>query len=256
LAAQEEKEPGVGLESGDGRASVADRVFLVLEACAACNSPVSLAELVDRTGLAKSTLHRICWKLVERGFLAHDESQFRLSTKLFALGSTSPDLRRLRELAMPSLIQLGARSAWAGTALLGVVLDHRALLVERVYMANAARPRELRGDLVPLHATSVGKALLAGQRPERIQELVGDGLLQPFTRNTIARSALLREQLTVIQRTGLAFSREEWNVGAFGVAAPIMVDGEAVAAGRRSSRAFSSRQRSISAHARVDGIPL
>src|SRR3954471_179194 len=88
--------------------SVADRLFSVLESCASSSRALTLVDLVDRTGLPKTTLHRTCWKLVELGALEHDAEGFRVGTKLFALGSMSPRLRRLRVIGMPYLHDLVA----------------------------------------------------------------------------------------------------------------------------------------------------
>src|ERR1044071_7040178 len=88
--------------------SVADRLFSVLESCASSPRALTLADLVERTGLPKTTLHRTCWKLVERGALENDGDGSRIATKLFALGSRSPTLRRLRVIGMPYLHDLVA----------------------------------------------------------------------------------------------------------------------------------------------------
>src|SRR6266487_162934 len=93
---------------GEGAPSVADRVFAVLESCAGSSHPLTLVDLVERTGLPKTTLHRMCWKLVELGMLEHAQDGFRIGTKLFALGSMNPGLRRLRAIAMPYLHTLVA----------------------------------------------------------------------------------------------------------------------------------------------------
>jgi DNA-binding IclR family transcriptional regulator len=210
--------------------SVADRLFSVLESCAYSTGPLTLADLVERTGLPKTTLHRTCWKLVELGALEHDDggAGFRIGTKLFALGGMSPSLRRLRVTGMPLLHELVAVTG--AVANLAVLSDRRALLVEEVFGPVTTSMAKMVGATMPLHATAIGKALLMGQPEETFDDIVGDQLLRPFTRNTIVRPNLLREHLAVAARSGLAVSRGEWRLGTAGVAAPIVVDGETVAA--------------------------
>ena len=53
------------------REPVAQRIVLTLEACAAEQRSLNLAEIVEATGLARSTVHRMCWKLVDLGMLDH-----------------------------------------------------------------------------------------------------------------------------------------------------------------------------------------
>jgi IclR family transcriptional regulator, acetate operon repressor len=213
---------------GEEGHSLAARVFLVLESCAASPRPLSLVDLVERTGLPKTTLHRLCWKLVELGMLEHVGGGFRVGRKLFALGSMNTELRRLRAVAMPHLHSLTACTGWATN--LAVLSDRRALIVEEVYGASVREMRRMVGVRLPLHATAVGKALLAGFDDDELDELLGDTLLRPFTRTTIARPTVLREQLDDIRRTGVAYSHEEWAIGTSGVASPVVAAGEVVAA--------------------------
>jgi IclR family transcriptional regulator, acetate operon repressor len=213
---------------GEGRPSVVDRVFCVLESCAGSSRALTLVDLVERTGLPKTTLHRVCWKLVELEMLSHADDGFRIGTKLFALGSMSPDLRRLRAGAMPYLHQLVIQTGWATN--LAVVADRRALIVEEVYGGHSTSRRRMVGARLPLHATAVGKALLAAHDDAGVDRLIGTGLLRPYTATTIVRPNLLREQLATVRRTGIAFSHEEWSMGTSGVAAPIIVGSTIVAA--------------------------
>ena len=205
-----------------------DRVFCVLESCAGSSHSLTLVDLVDRTGLPKTTLHRVCWKLVELGMLSHSDDGFRIGTKLFALGSMNPDLRRLRACAMPYLHQLVDLTGWATN--LAVASDHRVLIVEEVYGGQAGSMQRMVGARLPLHATAIGKALLAGYDQSDLDALIGTRLLRPYTPTTVVRPNLLQDQLETIRRTGVAFSHEEWSIGTSGVASPVTVDGVVVAA--------------------------
>lgn len=213
---------------GEAAPSVVDRVFYVLESCAGSSHALTLVDLVERTGLPKTTLHRVCWKLVELGLLTHTDDGFSIGTKLFALGSMSLELRRLRAAAMPYLHELVTRTGWATN--LAVLADSRALIVEEVFGGRTRVMPRMVGGRLPLHATAVGKALLSGCENQVIDALIGTGMLRPYTRTTVVRPNLLREQLEAIRRTGIAFSYEEWAVGTSGVAAPVSVGGVVVAA--------------------------
>lgn len=213
---------------GDVRPSVIDRVFCVLESCAASSRGLTLVDLVQRTGLPKTTLHRVCWKLVDLGMLMHGEDGFRIGMKLFALGSMSPDLRKLRAAAMPYLHRLVTDTGWATN--LAVIADQRALIVEEVYGGLGAGRRRMVGARLPLHATAVGKALLAACDDAGVDALIGTGMLRPFTTSTVVRPNLLRDQLAAVRRTGVAFSHEEFSTGTSGVAAPVLVGDAIVAA--------------------------
>lgn len=206
---------------------MADRMFVVLESCAATGRTLTLAELAGQTGFPKSTLHRICWKLVELGALESRDHGFAIGTKLFALGSMSPQLRRMRAMSMPYLHDLVVRTGWMGN--LAVLSDGRALIAEEVYGTAPSLPKVI-GSTVPLHASAVGKALLAGTSAEERDALLATLRLSPFTGHTIVREDELREQLAEIERTGVAISRQEYRIGTSGVASPVIVDGRVRAA--------------------------
>jgi len=218
----------MSISGGDGRPSVIDRVFCVLESCAASGRPLTLVDLSKRTGLPKTTVHRVCWKLVERGMLAHRGDGFEVSPKLFALGSMSPNLRRLRAIAMPWLHELTARTGWATN--LAILADGRALVVDEVYGRGSRSMPRMIGARLPLHATAIGKALLAGFSDESLDDFLEQTALRPYTQNTIVRANLVAEQVARIRTVGVALSFEEWTLGTSGIAAPIYMDGQVEAA--------------------------
>jgi DNA-binding IclR family transcriptional regulator len=212
---------------GDGP-SVADRMFTVLETCAASSEPLSLTEVAQRTGMPKSTLHRVCWGLVEHGMLEHGDGGFRIGTRLFVLGSRNPGLRRLRSLAMPYLQALVARSGWVVN--LAIRADRHALIVEEVFGGHPKSVAHMGGERMPLHATAIGKALLSGLEPGELDALVGARLLPAFTRRTIVRPDVLRGSVLRTRATGVAYSHEEFRMGTSGVASPVVAGGRVVAA--------------------------
>ncbi|HLW96348.1 MAG TPA: IclR family transcriptional regulator [Solirubrobacteraceae bacterium] len=209
--------------------SVADRMFTVLDVCAARSGPLTLVDLGQLTGLPKTTLHRVCWKLVELRVLEHSDRGFQMSARLYALGAMSPGLRRLRATAMPLMHTLVSRTGWMAN--LGVLYEHTALVVDEVAGSVQLPPKErMLGTTMPLYATALGKALAANAAEALIDKLCEPALLRPFTGNTIVRTAILRPHLEEVRRRGYAISREELRLGTCGVAAPVIVDGELAAA--------------------------
>jgi DNA-binding IclR family transcriptional regulator len=237
--------------------AMADRIFAIVEICAAAGRPLSLAELVAETGLPKSSLHRICARLVRLGALDADAGGYEVGTHLFALGSLNPRLRRLRVVAMPYLHELVAHSG--RVANLGVLRDGRALLVDEVFGPRPAMPK-LIGATLPLHATALGKALLAGQGPERAEELIATLPLPRFTTRTVATREALRAQVAAIAAGEPAISREEWRLGTVGIAVPVRARGDTVAAlaliGGRGEREIDRLRAPLLAAARDLGAAL
>lgn len=208
--------------------SVADRLFGVIESCALSPRPLTLADLVERTGLPKTTLHRACWKLVELEMLEHDDGGFRVGTKMFALGCMNPELRRLRVLAMPYMHELVA--ATGQVCNLGVLSGRAALLVDEIFGTKAAASPKMMGSRLALHATAIGKALLLERDEAEIDAILGSAPLRAYTKHTIVRPEMLRRHLDAAREDGVVLSRGEWRLGTSGVAAPVLRDGETVAA--------------------------
>jgi DNA-binding IclR family transcriptional regulator len=205
-----------------------DRALVVLEACALSNSPLNLTELVRRTELPKTTVHRLCSKLVELGMLDRTPKGFRIGIKVYTLGNTSHALRRLRTKAMPHLHDLVNRTGWATN--LVILAGARAFVVEEVFGKNQAQPmRRMAGARLPLHATAVGKALLAGCHDQTLEAVIAEGLT-PYTNRTIVRGHILREQIQVVRESRIAYSDEEWTMGSSGVASLVVANGAVVAA--------------------------
>lgn len=217
---------------GDGSVapsrSGADRIFAVLGACADSMHPLTLAELVDATGLPKPTLHRTCRKLESLGALQRDGHGFQIGPRLFALGRMSPQLRRVRMHSLPFMHDLVEQTG--GSASLGILGDGCALCIEELYGRQAGWPPGGPGATLPLHATAIGKALVMNSGEEVLGAMTHGPYLPAYTATTIVRPTVLREHLRAARSIGAVVQREEYLRGTSAVGAPIVVDGQTIAA--------------------------
>jgi DNA-binding IclR family transcriptional regulator len=78
------------------------------------------------------------------------------------------------------------------------------------------------GSRLPLHATGVGKVLLASA-PD---DVVAEALTAPVraTRHTVVEPARLRRELAEVRRRGFARTAEEMSLGTLSVAVPVRVE--------------------------------
>ncbi|MFF4546549.1 IclR family transcriptional regulator [Streptomyces sp. NPDC001435] len=213
----------------DGPApSVLARALSILDAFAPDDTAVSASELGRRTGLAKSTVHRLAGELCRLGLLEQTPRGLRLGLHLFELGQLVPRQRDLREAALPLMEDL--REVTHATVHLAVREGVEVVYIEILGgKAHPGLPSRV-GGRMPAHATGVGKAILAFSPPEVAAERIRAGLppCSPFT--IVAPGALLRE-LENVRRTGVAYDREESGVGTVCVAAPVLgADGLPIAA--------------------------
>jgi DNA-binding IclR family transcriptional regulator len=101
------------------------------------------------------------------------------------------------------------------------ILDHLSVLYIRVRESRqAVRMSTGLGSRAPAHCTSVGKALLAFQPAEVVQQVIENGLKR-YTENTITEAAALLAELATVRQKGYALDDEEIEVGLRCVAAPI-----------------------------------
>ncbi|HYX83953.1 MAG TPA: IclR family transcriptional regulator [Gaiellales bacterium] len=180
-------------------------------------------EASRESGLPIPTVHRIMATLSQHGFLVRDPitKRFRLGWAAVDLGERARAAVDLRRLAMPALARLA--EATSETALLTAMNDRHdaAVCLERVESSLELRLSIKPGREVPLHAGASQKVLLAFL-PLEEREAVLARPLAKLCRATITDSEFLRGHLDAIRNRGWAISFEENNIGAWGVALPIL----------------------------------
>lgn len=113
----------------------------------------------------------------------------------------------------------------AGGSRPGAAVVDRTMSVLGAFDEHVSRT----GSRLPLHATGVGKVLLA-HAPDEVREAVLGGRLTAMTPRTITSRATLDAQLERIRREGYATTEEEMTLGACSAAVPVTgPEGEVVA---------------------------
>ncbi len=181
---------------------------------------MGISALAARLGLAKSTVHRLASTLVEYDILEQNREtgKYRLGLALFELGTL---VRRKMDVMNEAQGQIHALADLTGETVQVAILDHLSVLYIRIRESRqAVRMSTGLGSRAPAHCTSVGKALLAYQSAETIQQVIESGLKR-YTDHTITDAAALREELAAIRQKGYAIDDEEIEEGLRCVAAPI-----------------------------------
>jgi len=209
--------------------TVSSRVFALLNAFSPERPALRLVELTAVTGLPVSTVHRIAAELVELGALKKErDGVYRIGLRMWELGSLCPQPRTLRDVSLPFIHDLYETTA--ENVHLAVLDGDEVLYVERVWGHRSVDVVSRVGGRSPLHATGVGKILLAHASRELQQAVLTAGLKR-YTPHTIVMPGLLMRSLQEIRATGIARCAEELSLGTVSVAAPIHgPDGKVVAA--------------------------
>jgi DNA-binding IclR family transcriptional regulator len=228
--------------------TVASRVLAMLGAFDAEHRSLTLSELARRAGLATPTAHRLVAELVAAGFLARGAGgEYVVGRRVWDIGLLAPVQSGLRQVASPFLHDL--YGATLATVHLAVRDGMRALYIDRLSGSASVPVVSQVGSRLPLHATGVGKVLLAYAPPDVQERVLAD--LPRITPYTVTQPGLLREQLRRVHRDGFAQTVEEMSLGACSVAVPVSTSAGAVVAalgivvpriGRDRSRLVSALQ--------------
>ncbi|MFM2321116.1 MAG: hypothetical protein RL612_263 [Actinomycetota bacterium] len=207
--------------------SVTGRAFSVLDTFDANHRHQSLAQITRRSGLPLTTVHRLIQELVTQGALERtSDGSYEIGRKIWSLGILASLHSDLREIALPymeDLYQLGNDAVQ-----IGVLDGFRCLIVERIAGSRTLSVISKPGARLPLHASGVGKVLLAYGSKD-LQQAVLDSL-DRYTDKTITNADALKKQLKNIKDQGFAHSEEELVAGARTLAAPIFGPGNKVVA--------------------------
>ena len=207
-------------------ATVTSRALALIGAFDARHRRLSLSELAERADLPVPTAHRLVAELVEWGALSRTRSgEYVVGRRLWDVGLLAPVNTGLRQLASPYLHDL--YGATLATVHLAVRDGTQVLYLDRL-SGNASVPVVSSvGSRLPMHATGVGKVLLA-HAPADVQAEVLAHLTR-VTPYTISQPGTLRRQLARVRKDHYATTVEEMSLGACSVAVPIRAGADVVA---------------------------
>ncbi|GAA3743018.1 DNA-binding IclR family transcriptional regulator [Spinactinospora alkalitolerans] len=203
-----------------GRIQSVERAAAVLRLLAAAGRRLGVAELATALGLPKATVHGILRTLQHVGFVEQEEhsGKYHLGAALLHLGNSYLDVNELRTRALNWSDALATRSG--ESVRIGVPHEEQVLLVHHVFRPDDSFQVLDVGALLPVHATALGKVLLAyaphtAGAPEEMADL------KAFTSRTITSGGHLLAELAGVRDRGWACDLEEMVEGEVSVAAPI-----------------------------------
>jgi len=195
-----------------------ERAAVILGAFDAAHRELTLAALVARCGLPRSTVHRTADRMIRLGWLEKSVGRYRIGNRLFELASLAPIRLELREAALPFLQDL--HQATKITVQLGVLDSTQVLVVEKITGHRPMPMLSQTGGMIPAYCSALGRAILAYSQPEVIDAALA-GPLPARTPRTLTSPVAIMRELTAVPERGWAIDREEGNIGVSCVAAPI-----------------------------------
>ncbi|MEN1759699.1 MULTISPECIES: IclR family transcriptional regulator [Anoxynatronum] len=198
-----------------------DRTFHIIEVLAEKPDGLGLTELGKRVGLHKSTVHRLLLALIHHGYVEQDSgsSVYRLSLKMYEIGSKIIDDLALNEVARPLLSAL--KESVNEVVHLVIRDDIEIMYIDKVEADNKIRMHSRIGARSPLYCTSAGKAMMAFLPEQEIVSIWERSHIQKLTIYTITDLEKMREELNQVKNRGYAIDNEENELGIRCVGAPI-----------------------------------
>lgn len=200
-----------------------DRLFSIMELLSTNPRGMSLTEICKETKLPKGTTFRMLSVLIAHGYAAQDidTKHYRLTMRLFEIGSRVADSTNILSLARPYLEYL-SRASGEAVHLVTRVNDDVVYLYKEEASNSIVRIASFVGLRNPMYCTGVGKSILAFLSDDEFDAIWSRTRPVQFTANTITSYNLMKSELNLIRRRGYAVDNEEHEAGVRCIAAPIL----------------------------------
>lgn len=176
---------------------------------------LTLRDLVERTGLAKSTVFKHAETLRSEGYLVKEGERYRLGLRVLSLGRTAVDSRNLYTNVEQTVRELGNRT----DVEVDFTVEERGRLI-LVFEAVGANNESTFGvgSQFSIHATAAGKAILAESPDDRVDDILSTG--KPASWSD-ARREEFNKVLERVRERGYAISDGEVHPGYHSVSSAI-----------------------------------
>lgn len=198
-----------------------ERILDILETLAAENDGFPLTKLAKRITLPNSTAHRLLFTLTTRGYVEQDSEtgRYRLTPKVLQISAGLLRRNEVRRNAFRIMEKLAQETG--ESVRLAVLNEGKVIYIECIQSTHTLQVRGFAGKEVFVHASAVGKVLLAHLPDEEQDRIIREGYLPKCTDNTITDFHKLGEHLRKVKEQGFAIDNEEGTIGSRCIAAPI-----------------------------------
>jgi IclR family acetate operon transcriptional repressor len=163
--------------------------------------------LSDATGLPPSTTHRIVNQLAELGWVHASDRSYAPGPRLLSLVRRIDVDSALARIAAEPVRRLSAHTGY--TVHFGVRHGDVAVYAIKKEGRRSYLMRSRVGDQLPLHSTSIGKAILAYLPEAHVRQIAHRTKLPAITANTITDVDALIGHMAEIRHRGWALDDEE-----------------------------------------------
>ncbi len=212
-------------ENAQAGASVTSRALAILASFENSTGSLSVAKIAQRAHLPLSTTYRLVRELEEWGGLRRgSDGKYGIGFRIWELGQLAG--RRLRDRAHPFLQDLFDLTH--ENVHMAIRDGMQTLYVDKVYGSRKMPVVSRIGGRLPMHATAVGRILLADQ-PDWFVDAYLQRELEAPTPKTVTDPKILRQIIDEVRRDGFSVTQEQMRVGVLSMALPVNYNGQVVA---------------------------
>lgn len=181
----------------------------------------SVSEVSEYLKVNMSTAHRFLASIKYYGYAEQNpiNQKYKLSLKVFEVGNRVIESLDLRDIAKPYMYELADKSG--ETINLGIMDKYHVVYIDKVLSKNALRLDSPIGARDKMHATGLGKAMIAFYPKNFVESYIKEVGLTKVTDKTIVNKKQFMDELKKIRKEGYAIDSEETAVGLVCIAAPI-----------------------------------
>lgn len=198
------------------------RAFHILEQFSLQEDELSITEIKTRVNLPFSTVHRLLSSLEFLGYINQNEKngKYHLGYRAFILGSKVRPLNEMRSIARVFLRDIFEK--YNETVNFAIEFESRILCVENIGAQRRLIYTPGVGETHHLHATSVGKSILAFYEEEKRSRILSEISFTVLTPNTITDIQKFKAELDKVRSQGYATDNEESEIGLFCIGVPVL----------------------------------
>lgn len=190
---------------------------------------LSLSEVARQTGLSRAGVRRLLHTLVVLGFAEQRGDTFALTPRVLQLGFAYLSALSLREMAQPVIEQLSRETD--EVVAVSVLDGFDVTYIARAEVTSVLRRGLTVGSRIPAYCTSMGRVLLSALSTDELQTWLENAELRTWTHRTTTDRKKLAVEIAQVRRQGWSVVSEQFELGAAGIAVPILGhDGAIVAA--------------------------
>ena len=191
---------------------------------------MTLSEVARLNHLNLPTARRYLYTLKKLGFVFYEDQSmgYRLTSKVRSLGSWVLESMDLRTRLLPYLSSI--TNEMDITASCAIIEGGELVTIERTRSKDVVNLDLTAGSRLPVHATSLGKAIAAFLPPAELDALIVQLDFLSYTPYTKTNPKQFRTELDQIRRQGYALTDQELTLGMKSIAVPIFDKNEQVEA--------------------------